>query len=98
MARSPAMSQLLRLVILLSLVGGGLRAAETASLVTEGWQHRVWSIYPIEKVKADEELPPTPKAEAVELSAARGEREPFLLLLRPNIPLRDVTVVTGDLR
>jgi hypothetical protein len=92
------MFQFLRLISFLSLVTGSLRAVDSANLVTEGWQHRVWSIYPIEKVKADEELPPTPKVDTVELSAARGEREPFILLLRPNIPLRDVTVLTSDLR
>ena len=92
------MTQHLRLTLLLSLIVGGLSAADTASLVTEGWQHREWSIYPIEKVKADEELPVTPKSDAVELTAARGEREPFILLLRPNIPLREVSIVTADLR
>lgn len=67
-------------------------------LITEGWHHRVWSVYPIEKIKADEEVPLTPKAEAITISAARDEREPFIMLLRPNVPLREVSVVTSDLK
>ncbi|MEI2677172.1 MAG: hypothetical protein V9G29_04530 [Burkholderiaceae bacterium] len=69
-----------------------------ADLVTEGWHHRVWAVYPVEKVKADEELPDTPIAPAVTMSAARGEREPFVAVLRPQVPLREVSVVTGVLQ
>lgn len=69
-----------------------------ADLVTEGWHHRVWAVYPVEKVKADEELPVTPAAAAVTMSAARGEREPFVAVLRPSVPLREVSVVAGMLK
>lgn len=69
-----------------------------ADLVTEGWHHRVWAVYPVEKVKAAEELPVTPIAAAVTMSAARGEREPFVAVLRPLVPLREVSVVAGDLK
>lgn len=69
-----------------------------ADLVTEGWHHRVWSVYPVEKIKADEEVAPTSKQEAITISAARDEREPFVVLLRPNVPLREVSVVAGDLK
>jgi hypothetical protein len=60
------------------------------ALVAEGWKHRVWLSYPPEKFRADE-IPQTGgKADAVRLSAARGEVEPFLLLLRSEVPLRAV--------
>jgi hypothetical protein len=65
-------------------------APPVAALVAEGWKHRVWLSYPPEKFKADE-IPQTEgKADLVRLSAARGEVEPFLLLLRPEVPLRAV--------
>ena len=70
---------------------------QAADLLTEGWQHRVWSLYPVEKVKANDELPVGPEQAAVTISAARDEREPFLLVVRPNVPLREVSVVPGDL-
>jgi len=61
-----------------------------AELVSEGWKHKVWLSYPPEKFRAGE-LPRTEgKAGVVRLSAARGEVEPCLLLLRPEVPLRGV--------
>jgi hypothetical protein len=61
-----------------------------AELVSEGWKHKVWLSYPPEKFRAGE-LPRTEgKVGVVRLSAARGEVEPFLLLLRPEVPLRGV--------
>lgn len=75
-----------------------LSTLSAADLVTEGWHHRVWAVYPVEKVKADEELPVGPKADVVTLSAARGEAEPFVIVLRPKVPLREVHVEAGDLR
>lgn len=61
-----------------------------ASVIAEGWKHRVYLIYPPEKVKSDEVPGEAPKVDAVRLSAAKGEIEPFLLLLRPEIPMRGV--------
>ncbi|MBX7211479.1 MAG: DUF4091 domain-containing protein [Verrucomicrobiaceae bacterium] len=69
-----------------------------ADLVTEGWQHRVWTVYPVEKIKADEEVAAAPKLDAITISAARDEREPFVLLLRPDVPLREVGIVVSDLK
>ena len=74
--RAPMMRSLVLLCALLS-------HALASDLVVEGWHHRVWSVYPIEKIKADEDVPVTPKSDAVTISAARDEHEPFLLLLRP---------------
>ena len=74
------------------------RAAESATLVVEGWKHRVWSLYPVEKLKADEALPTLNKGGRVTLTAARGETEPFVLVLRSDVPLRQVNVTGGDLR
>ena len=84
----------MRFVILLLLALSSLHATD---LVVEGWHHRLWSVYPIEKIKADEDVPVTPKADVITISAARGEHEPFLVLLRPNLPLREVRVVASDL-
>ncbi len=81
---------------------GAVRAdahtAQTATVVAEGWHHRVWALYPVEKVKADEVLPAQNSGAGVTLTAARGEFEPFVLVLRSEVPLRKVTVVAGDLR
>ena len=85
----------MRTLLLLLIIAHNLPAAD---LVTEGWHHRVWSVYPIEKIKADEEVPLTPKVDVITINAARDEHEPFLLLLRPNVPLREVHVVTSDLK
>ena len=79
----------------------GAVAAETdgqsTSLVVEGWHHRVWSVYPLEKLKADASPPLTPKSDIVEIRAARGEHEPFILAMVPTIPLREMTLKVEDL-
>src|SRR3954470_3103013 len=71
--------------------------APAASLMADAWQHRVFSVYPVEKIQATGEVP-ADKAETVELTAARGEREPFMVLVRPNVPLREVSVAPGELK
>ncbi|MEI6872499.1 MAG: hypothetical protein WCL08_09475, partial [Verrucomicrobiota bacterium] len=70
---------------------------EAARLVVEGWRHRVWSLYPVEKVKAAETLSVQVKGEGVSIEAARGEAEPFVLVLRSEAPLRNVTVSCTEL-
>ena len=72
-------------------------ADEVAQLVVDAWKHKIWSLYPVEKLKADEGLSNTAKAEAVTLCAAKGETEPFMLVLRSEVPLRQVNVVAADL-
>lgn len=67
------------------------------SLVLEGWRHRVWAVYPLEKFKADEALPLEPRGKGVRITAAGGEREPLILVLRTDMPLRDVQVRATDL-
>ena len=74
------------------------QAAKSAAVCVEGWKHRVWSLYPVEKVKADEALPTRVKSERVTLTAARGEYEPCVLVLRSEVPLRQVWVTCGDLK
>lgn len=87
-------TRLLLLLALLAPVSAQAegQAGEVAAVVAEGWRHCVWSVYPVEKVKADDALPTTRKAEGVELRVAGGEYEPFLLVLRPEVPLREVRV------
>jgi hypothetical protein len=72
-------------------------AAQSSTLVVEGWKHRVWSLYPVEKLKAEQALPLTNRGDRVALTAARGEFEPFVLVLRSEVPLRKVGVTCGDL-
>lgn len=67
-------------------------APVSANLISEGWKHRIYLVYPPEKLKADEQPAEGPRVKSVQLSAAQGETEPFLLVLRPEVPLRDVDV------
>lgn len=73
-------------------------AEDAAGVVTEGWRHRVWAVYPPEKYKAQEALPTSRKLAVIEVDAARGEYEPFVIVLRPEVPMRDVKVEVSDLR
>lgn len=68
-------------------------ASDCATVVASGWKHRVWSIYPIEKLKANETLALAPCAERLELTVAQNERESFVLALRSDVPLRDITLL-----
>jgi len=68
-----------------------------AELVSEGWKHKVWLSYPPEKFRAGDVPRTEGKAELVRLSAARGEVEPFLLVLRPEVPLRGVEAKLSQL-
>jgi hypothetical protein len=70
---------------------------KACALLVDGWRHRIWAAYPIEKFKADDALPLEPKAEAVALTAARGEAESFVLVLRSEVPMRQVELVPGTL-
>ncbi len=78
--------------LLLSLCPALQAAPVPASLLAEGWKHRIWLVYPPEKIKSDETFSEGPRVEAVKLSAAKGEVEPFLVVLRPEVPMRDVEV------
>lgn len=86
---------ILRLSLLCLICTTSLHAVE---LLVEGWQHRVFGAYPVEKIKADEDLPKTPLSEALALSAARGESETCVIVLRSNVPLREIEVKASDLR
>lgn len=68
-----------------------------SQLLVEGWRHRVWLVYPPEKIKADQDLPLEPRGQAIVLSSARNEPEPFVLALRTEMPLREVSVRAGAL-
>lgn len=92
------LGMLLVAAALCSAAGDPFPAADSAALVAEGWKHRVWSLYPIEKLKAGDALPLAPRAARVELSAAQGERESFILAVRSDVPLRDIDVSAGAFR
>ena len=88
-----------RLLLCCLVAASPLAAVDTPLwMAVEGWQHRVWTLYPVEKIKADDELPPNPHSNLVDMTAARGEREAFLVLLRPEVPLREVAIVADDLK
>lgn len=97
---------LLRLCMTLhfGVCGGAAFCADAASealsppVLAQGWKHRVWLLYPPEKIKADEMLPDAARVDAVRVSAARGEAEPFLLVLRAEVPLRGVEVRLSELK
>jgi len=74
----------------LTLAGPPSSGASSAALIAEGWKHRVYLLYPPEKVKSDEALGEVERLEVVRVSAAKGEVEPFLLVVRPDVPLRGV--------
>lgn len=86
---------MVRLFFLLLLLSPALRAA---TQLVEGWQHRVFASYPVEKIKEDEELPKGPPSEGLSISAARGESETFVIALRSNVPLREIEVKASELR
>lgn len=67
-----------------------------ATLLADGWKHRVYGIYPVEKLKGGElpEIEPGPATIAID--AARGEYESFLIVVRGDIPLREVEVSLTD--
>ncbi len=69
-----------------------------ATQLVEGWQHRVFASYPVEKIKDDDDLPKGPLADALSISAARGESETFAIALRSNVPLREIEVKASDFR
>ena len=59
--------------------------------------YAAWLANPLVRVFPSD-LPPTDAPDAIELSAARNEREPFQLVLRANRDLRDVAVTVAPLR
>jgi len=86
-------SRFLSLLVVFALLTLSVRspaAPTSAALLLEGWKHRVYLLYPPEKVKSDELLEEGGRVETVRLSAAKGEVEPFLLVVRPEVPLRGV--------
>jgi hypothetical protein len=85
------------LLICISFAALAQEETPVAELVSEGWKHKVWLSYPPEKFRAGDVPRTEGKAEAVRLSAARGEVEPFLLVLRPEVPLRGVEAKLSEL-
>ena len=89
---------LILLNLLVSAAAWSGESGEVARLIREGWRHRVWLVYPPEKIKADQELPREPRIESIQISAALNEFEPFVLVLRTELPLRNVELAISDLR
>ncbi len=74
------------------------RAESVAALLVEGWKHRVWSLYPMEKLKADAPLASRVMAQSVGMKIARGGSDLCGIVLRSEVPLRKVRVVSAELR
>ena len=69
----------------------------SAAVLAEGWKHKVWLVNPPEKLQATEPLSTDRTVDAIRISAARGEAEPVLLVVRSDVPLRDVKLTPADL-
>jgi hypothetical protein len=84
-------------ILWMASVSGGDVSGLMATLLDDGWKHRVYGIYPVEKLKGHElpEIEPGPAVIAID--AARGESESFLIVVRGDIPLREVVVSLADL-
>jgi|ETNmetMinimDraft_26_1059896.scaffolds.fasta_scaffold01605_6 hypothetical protein len=74
------------------------RAASVARTVAKGGWLSAWVLYPPEAVKPDEELPQGELIDALRISAARGESEPFIFAVRANSSMNHVGPVISDLR
>ncbi len=71
--------------------------ANSGRLLTAGKDVALWWDLPTSKVFRDEPVPAA-KSAAVTLQAARGEREPFQIVLRPSAPLDGVRLECAGLR
>jgi hypothetical protein len=74
-----------------------VHANAAASLMVEGWRRRLWVLYPVEKLRAADQLNTEKRSESVSIQAARGEVEPFVIVVRSEVPLRNVSVSCADL-
>ncbi len=74
-----------------------VHANAAASLMVEGWRRRLWVLYPVEKLRAADQLNTEKRSESVSIQAARGEAEPFVIVVRSEVPLRNVSVSCADL-
>jgi hypothetical protein len=83
-------------ILWMASAAGSDASGVTATLLADGWKHRVYGIYPVEKLKAGE-LPEIDSGPAtIAIDAARGEFESFLIVVRGDIPLREVEVSVID--
>lgn len=74
-----------------------VHANAVARLMVEGWRRRLWVLYPVEKLRAADELSTEKRCESVNIQAARGEAEPLVIVVRSEVPLRNVSVSCADL-
>jgi len=82
------------LLLALRLTGG---VARGDTLLAEGKRFRLVGVYPPRKVLKTQKIAPRERSAGVSVSAARGELESFLLILRPRDrkPLLDVRFETN---
>lgn len=74
------------------------RASEVARVVAKGGWLSAWVLYPPEAVGADELLPQQQPIESLHISAARGESEPFMFVVRSKVAMSLVGPAITDLR
>ena len=77
---------------LMGIAAGHCALGEGERLLSERKESHLWLLYPPEKVLKLQELSAAERTECVSLSSAKGEYEPFVLVLRPRHrkPLMDV--------
>jgi len=82
------------------LITQALASGEGERLLVEHKQFQLWLLYPAEKVLKLETLSTDERADAIALSAAKGEYEPFVVVLRPRHrkPLMDVRFEVEPIR
>jgi Domain of unknown function (DUF4091) len=88
---------MLRALLALGLLAPISSRSASPQLLIEGWHHRVWGVYPVEKLKASDAMVVTPISPAISMEAAKGEFEPCVVVIRPTVPLRDVQINGVDL-
>lgn len=83
----------IRTILLAFFLLGGISAlAATAPVLVDDKEFQLWLLYPTEKVFKDQLLPTDSKLRTISLSCAKGEFEPFIVVVRPRHrkPLMDV--------
>jgi len=82
------------------LLALALRLSAGEQLLLDEKEFCLWLLYPAEKALKDDALGTTERVGQVTLSAAKGEFEPFVLVLRPRAakPLMDVRLELEPLR
>ncbi|HPA17325.1 MAG TPA: DUF4091 domain-containing protein [Verrucomicrobiae bacterium] len=72
--------------------------APARGVVSSGRWLTVWAQYPPETIRAEDKLATEPRLDTLRITAARGEKEPFLLVARGEVAMSGVGPVIGELK